>query len=78
MTIVATNHQLHQQNMARYNDRSMTVTLSNGTSRDHQVDSGQDSDSDDSSTTGRNWKGYALDLETQTHHLLCHTTAGWM
>jgi hypothetical protein len=76
MTIVATNHQSHQQNMARYNHRSMTATPSNGTSSNCQVDSGQGSDSDDSCTNGRNWKGYALDLETQTHHLLCHTTTG--
>lgn len=55
--------------MARQDHRSTTVTPSNGMSRDRQVDSGgRGSDSDDSSTC-RDWKGYAFDLEREIRRL---------
>jgi hypothetical protein len=70
MTIVATIHKLHQENMTRNNNRTMTtVTPRNGTYRDRHAHSGRGSDSDDSSSTGRDWKGYKLDLEEEIQRM---------
>jgi hypothetical protein len=44
-----------------YKRRRTQVTPSNGTYHNPQAENIRDSDSDDSST-GRDWKGYAIDL----------------